>query len=505
MLFPKSAKFIAYELCNRIRDCLKKLSPGQWDTYVRVTGYIHGMQGSDTVLQRADYIYNIHTPSMLYGAEANQGWNVVSVIAGLILPVGELIERERATNASLPSIDGSVFLPWDDPGEYNYSETVLGGRLLSIMDFMRTSILPLLRNKFMQGGAQISALTALGATIESKANRVSRGLGRGVRRLMRQMVDYSTNVVQSYDGSLASRIPGPLALFDLSRQRSQPLFIQSVDSDFMIDTKVVWTLLFHIGYSFDSPLFLSSDETIDEVYVRMEPPQETAAGHMGVYAYAEKASVAAGLISLITDDNMRRTPPISIIYDYLRIARVGTDLLSSNAYKALERVIQAHLAKECVGKGATEGLPDIRVSGDYRFGQPAFRRASQILTPMEPEATDPGPLRGIPSFLSPRLRDMFISGLRAVLDPRSALARLGTGLGFYRRVIDDLTIADEFIPPDGPEYNLDITNFQTEQRDNRVVTVFRVGGFDYVDPRAVPPCTFICNEPGALRIRLIMF
>lgn len=505
VLFPKSAKFIAYELCNRIRDCLKKLNPSQWSTYVRVTGYIHGLRGSDTVLQRSDYLYNVHTPSMLYGPAENLGWNVVAVIASLILPIGQLVARDGANNANLPSIDGSVFLPWDDPGEYNYSETELGGRLLAIMDFMQTNIIPLIRAKFLQSGTQISALATLASTIESKANRLSRGLGRGVRRLMRQMVDYATNVIQSYDGSLASAIPGPIALFDLSRQRSQPLFIQSVDSDFIIDTKVVWTLMFHIGYSFDCPLFLSSEEVIDEVRVRMEPPQETAANHMGVYAYAEKASIAAGLIGLITDDNMRRVPPVSIIYDYLRLARVGTDLLSSNAYKALERIIQSHLAKECVGRGATEGLPDIRVSGDYRFGQPAFRRASQTLTPMDPEATDPGPLRGVPSFLCPRFRDMFVSGLRAVLDPRSALARLGTGLGFYRRVVDDLTIADEFIPPDGPEYNLDISNFHTEQRDNRIVTVFRVAGIDYTDPRAVPTCTFICLEPGALRKDQIMW
>lgn len=64
---------------------------------------------------------------------------------------------------------------------------------------------------------------------------------------MRQMVDYSTNIIQSYDGTLNSNIPGPLALFDESRQRSQPLFIQSLDADFFIDTRAVGTLLFHMG------------------------------------------------------------------------------------------------------------------------------------------------------------------------------------------------------------------------------------------------------------------
>lgn len=319
VLFPKSAKFIAYELCNRIRECLKKLSLSQWNNYVRARGYIHGTQGSDAIIQRADYLHNIHSPSLLHGPEANRGWNVVTLIAALIMPVGNMVERERAENANLPSIDASVFLPWDDPGEYSYTETVLGSRLLAIMDFMQTAVLPLIRARFLQAGAQISALTAAASSIESKVNRVSRGLGRGVRRLMRQMVDYSTNVIQSYDGALNTRIPGPLALFDLSRQRSQPLFIQSIDSDFLIDTKVVWTLMFHIGYSFDCSLFLSSDAEVDAVRVRMEEPQATTANHMGIYAYAERASVAAGLIKLITDDNTRDTPPISIVYEYLRM------------------------------------------------------------------------------------------------------------------------------------------------------------------------------------------
>lgn len=81
VLYPKSAKFIAYELCNRIRECLKKLDPGSWSTYVRDTGYTHGRQGSDMVLKRNEYLFNLYRPAMLYGPAQNRGWQVVSRIS----------------------------------------------------------------------------------------------------------------------------------------------------------------------------------------------------------------------------------------------------------------------------------------------------------------------------------------------------------------------------------------------------------------------------------------
>lgn len=184
--------------------------------------------------------------------------------------------------------DEFVFVPWDDPGDDVHGESVLTHRIRSVLTFVHTSIVPLLKKEYQQSTSIVSAVCNIILSIAERSPRVGNGLGRGVNRLFYGMVDFGTNVIHSYDGTLSTDLPPPLGVSDDAGIRSTSLPVQSTVSAYLIDTRVVWTLLFHTGYVFDSPRFLN-DRDAGGAFVNVEfpGPIQTLDKHMGVFSYCE--------------------------------------------------------------------------------------------------------------------------------------------------------------------------------------------------------------------------
>lgn len=102
------------------------------------------------------------------------------VISELIAPIGSRRNRDRARNANLPIFDEFVFVPWDDPGNDIYGESMLTHRIRSILSFVQTTIVPLLKKEYQQSTSIVSAVCNIILSITERSTRVGNGLGRGV-------------------------------------------------------------------------------------------------------------------------------------------------------------------------------------------------------------------------------------------------------------------------------------------------------------------------------------
>ncbi|AEC32489.1 P3 gene product [Spissistilus festinus reovirus] len=498
VLFPKAAKFVADELANRIRHILKSIAPAEWARYVAITGFTNLQPGSDSMITRKAYIYNEQRPSLLQGAAANRGWQVMTAMAGLIEPIGEFVPRARAADAQLPTIDNRIFVPWDDVGDFEPDGTMVTTRINRVAAFMDANIIPLFRAVARQSSAQVSGFGAVNGSISSRAIRVGNGLGRGLHRLFCGMVDFSTNVIHSYDGSLATVIPAPVYLFDASMHRTTPLPVQSIDSQYYISTQVIWSLLYHIEFVFDSSLLLNSGMADEPVYAELATPAEVMNEHLSIYSFSEHACVGVGIANEILNPQNFGRPPYRFMYDILRDAKASGQLLSSSAYRRLETIISKHVSHMVVGKTQVEGMPNMNVTGDERYAQPIFRRCSLTKTPLPPLQNDPPILRGNPQILTEICRDMFEFGATVLLDPGSSLSRLMVGFALHRVSEPDVNFLDRYNPPNLPEEDITQLNFVTEDQDGRVIKGLRFNGNMYVDVNDVPATIFTIKEPGLL-------
>lgn len=174
VLFPKAAKFVAYELCNRLRLCLRVLARDEWVRYVDIDGYIFQRPTSDVALTREEY-YDGTTPSLLHGPQANGGWALMARIATLIQPIGVMVTRDRAIAADLPGVDSQIFIPWHDPGYAIGEETEVTRRIALISSFMNHSVIPLLKTNMRQSSPVISAYSDFTHQVAAQADRVGNG------------------------------------------------------------------------------------------------------------------------------------------------------------------------------------------------------------------------------------------------------------------------------------------------------------------------------------------
>lgn len=235
VLYPKMAKFVGYELANRIRCVMLKVDPLGWSTYVNNTGFIHGRPGVDQAISRNEYLNNGQRPSIFYQGARNV-WGPMRHITELILPFGSRRNRERARAAGLPIFDESIFVPWDDPGDEVYGESQLTNRIRSILMFVQTDIVTRIKRHYLQSASIISAVCNILLAIADRAPRAGNGLGRGMHRLFCGMTDFGTNVIHSYDGVLSTDLPQPLGVFDDAGIRVSSLPVQSTTSSYLVDT-----------------------------------------------------------------------------------------------------------------------------------------------------------------------------------------------------------------------------------------------------------------------------
>lgn len=156
VLFPKMAKFIGYELANRIRWVMSRVAPLRWTEYVHHSGFIRNMPGVDQRIPRAENLSNVQRPNIFYPAGMRNAWAPMRVISELITPIGRRRNRDRARNANLPIFDEFVFVPWDDPGNDVYGESRLTHRIRSILSFVQTIIVPILKKELSQTTSVIS-------------------------------------------------------------------------------------------------------------------------------------------------------------------------------------------------------------------------------------------------------------------------------------------------------------------------------------------------------------
>lgn len=133
----------------------------------------------------------------------------------------------------------------------------------------------MIKKQYQQSTSIISAVCNIILAIAERGPRVGNGLGRGMHRLFCGMTDFATNVIHSYDGTLSTDLPHPLGVFDDAGIRAASLPVQSTISTYLVDTRVVWTLLFHTGYVFDSPQFLN-DRDNGGAFVNVEFPAPIA-------------------------------------------------------------------------------------------------------------------------------------------------------------------------------------------------------------------------------------
>lgn len=285
--FPKMAKFIGYELANRIRHILRQLDPVGWTRYVGEVGFIRGQPGVDKEIERTAYLSGAERPSMFYPPQGGRLWEPMRQIGALIIPIGTPRNRDRAVAANLPIYDQAIFVPRDDPGNDMYLETETAHRLRLIIAFLQSYMLSAIARNQRVAASVVSAMSSILLVIVDRGPRLGNGLGRGLHRLFNGMVDFASNVIHSYDGTLATDVPLPLGMFDDSGRRAGSLPIHSLTSGYLVDTRVVWTLLFHTGFVFDSPQFLTGLDSSVGFMVNAEfpGPIETLNRHMGVFSY----------------------------------------------------------------------------------------------------------------------------------------------------------------------------------------------------------------------------
>lgn len=299
------------------------------------------------------------------------------------------------------------------------------------------------------------------------------------------MVDYSTNVVQSYDGNLQTPIPGPICCFDESFHRNQPLPVQNSVDDFRVSTPIVWTLLFCIGYSFDTPQFQVRREDVAPVNLNWKSPLKTLNDHLGVYSYCAAQCRGPGIANAVLDsDNAGREPYLTIVR-LLRLVKADGDSLSVGTYRRLESCINQMFSGQTVGHDGVTSLPDRTASGDVRIGQPAFRRRNALRDPIDPVPEDPPVLRDRARILDRDFQAMCEYGIRVLIDETSILSRLGTGFVLHRTAMANISYNDDWVDPGWPRFNITDKNFRYCRQMDSLGTVFRYDGVDYLDSTTI--------------------
>lgn len=468
----------------------------RWNEYVAANGFIFDRRGADIEISRVDYLANESRPTLFYGPQQNRGWNVMARIAEIIRPIGRTYPRNRAMDANLPVFDQGIFVPWDDVGDDQPDASRVTHNVRTACQFIRQDILPLLKMTLVQPAAAQTSIATIVNDVADHSPRAGYGLGRGVHRLFRGMVDFGTNVIHSYDGSLATAVPCPVGVFDDTQKRMTPLAVQQIDGTYQISTRVVWTILYHIGYVFDSPQYLAHGEATMPVNAEFPSPPETLDAHLSVFAYCERATIGAGIANAILDEDNQGQPAYIAIRGLLRTARSEGEVLASSAYKKLEHMILSTFAKECSGHSQTEGLPNMNLTGDTRYARPVFRRITPVQTPAQPVATDPAILVGAFDILTPIYKRMFEYGVTVLLDERSALSRIGTGFGVYRVMDQNVDIHSVFNPPDWPTAVITQENFVLDLLGGRTVVAFKIGELKFYESSTLPNYVFEINNPG---------
>lgn len=185
ILFPEKAKLIGYELANHIRWVMMKIDPMGWAQYVNETGFIRGRPGVDQAIPRVEYWNNAQRPPIFFPVGPGRVWAPMRQISGLITPIGRRRNRDRARTTGLPIYDEFVYIPWDDPGDEEYGENQVFHRLRTMLPFIQTHIVPLLKEQYQRSTNIVSAVCGLILTITDRCPRVGKTSLRQ-RRLIRR-------------------------------------------------------------------------------------------------------------------------------------------------------------------------------------------------------------------------------------------------------------------------------------------------------------------------------
>lgn len=505
VLFPVNAKLVAYELCYRIMLCLDQLDPANTRAYRTRVGYFRNEAGEQTNdrISKSDYVKGGFYPSMLRDYTNLFNWPLLSQIRNLIRPIGTMKPRTLATSAGLPSISTSVFVPYYDPGidAGTRANNEVTSTIRAVCAFFAGSItdayLIALTGSTSRSKAQ--GFLAIMNLIKQRAYDVGYGLGVIVRRVMHNTVNWATNVVHAYDGTLEGPLQYPLVLVDGDEQDGLQHEVQQVSTAFQLDENVVWTLIFHTDFLPISELLKTNGDPQMAV-IQTIPPSEVLDGQMGVYATASRISQVSGFLTMILTDDGVNSPGMRRIREWLTLGNFYS-FLSSSSYKALERLLMGLMDKD-ISAALGSAVPYTTVGiGDVRILRPRIRRVNILSRIQNPHELDPVPLVGDCQLICPYQRSMFVKAADMIASPESVMSRIGMGIALKLTQEDDITLEQIFEDNDLPEYFIDNASFEPVVV-NRVTTWgVRIDGVVYTKMSDVPACILTVEQHSKLEKR----
>lgn len=498
VIAPKTAKFVAYELCNRMRIFFRRFLLEEWYLYVANIGYLNGIPGTDAAASREGYLAGIEVPTFLNGYHANTSGSKVSsifsTIATLIQPVGAMYNPGNFDEDYTPRIDRQVFLPYAPLSNNIDDDNLFSDRLRLIIHFFSGTLAPKVIVKAVLAGVKKSSLIAMFTIMFSRVRPVMIATSI-MRACLKPLSGFYTNFVQSYDGHLNTKIPGPLVIEDKAKG-TQPYQVQSTDETFFVDTSVIWALLYRTSGVYESA-YLGDSEPVKVVNVNGLDPQEELGNQLACLNFAVNITKSAGyLYHVFFDKASEPSLGIRLFRGLMREARsIG---LSSSDFRRLEQqvwrtyqMIRKKSSEEPGGESATfvgSGILESPFSNnDARMTQPVLSRGD-FFSGLQIQQPNSQIFGGNLQLLNDRDRLTCDYLFNLLLDPSSQMSRMQVGIGLQRRTELSITYISTFTMRFEKVVLLGRKNFVTAVGEHGMYVGFRQ---DAQDPEiATDPCTF---------------